>query len=81
MMGKINIPQDDCLTGYGTITYNGVRGHYYRMPWNSTTDRQRRSWERAGCLIVRIGHAYAPKIQTCSLFVPEYLQRKVVRDA
>lgn len=22
MMGKINIPQDDCLTGYGTMTYN-----------------------------------------------------------
>lgn len=32
MMGKINIPQDDCLTGYGTMTYNGVKGHYYRMP-------------------------------------------------
>lgn len=47
MMGKINIPQDDCLTGYGTMTYNGVKGHYYRMPWNSTTDRQRRSWERS----------------------------------
>lgn len=81
MIGKIHIPENDRLTGYGTITCNGVEGCYYRMPWRSTTDRQRRSWERAGCLITRIGHAYAPEIQTCSLFVPEYLQRKVVRDA
>lgn len=81
MMGKIHIPEDDCLTGYGTMAYNGVKGHYYRMPWGSTTDRQRRSWKRAGCLITRIGHAYAPEIQTCSIFVPEYLQCKVVRDA
>lgn len=51
------------------------------MLWNSTTDKQRRSWERAERLIIRIGYAYAPEIQTCSLFVPEYLQRKVIRDA
>ena len=81
MMSQIHIPKDDRLTGEEAITYNGIKGRYYRMPGDSTTDRQRRSWERAGCLVARIGHAYAPEIQTCSLFVPEYLQRKVVRDA
>lgn len=81
MIGKIHIPQDDRLTWHGTMTCDEVKGQYYWLPWESTTEKQRRSWERAGCLILRIGHAYAPDIQTCALFVPEYLQRKVVRDA
>ena len=78
-MKKIYIPKDEYLTGKQDTFYSNVKGTSYYIPWDSTTRKQRKNWEHAGCIIIRLGHAYAPEIQTCSIFVPDYLKKHVVR--
>lgn len=78
-MKSIYIPKDEYLTGSEKTFYNNIEGTAYNIPWDNTTEKQRREWEHAGCVIVRLGHAYAPEIQTCSVFVPDYLRKRIVR--
>lgn len=78
-MRKIYIPKDEYLTGKHDMIYNNIGGTSYELPWDSTTEKQRKSWEHSGCVIIRLGHAYAPEIQTCSVFVPDYLKKNIIR--